>query len=60
MRKSSNIWQTNWGFHKWGYPLYWKIPLKWMIYGDPNFRTPPNMGIMGKTIAAGGFIMGKS
>jgi hypothetical protein len=31
-----------------------------MIYGDPNFRTPPNMGIMGKTIAAGGFIMGKS
>ena len=29
-----------------GYPpmdgLQWKIPLKWMIWGYPYFRKPPN------------------
>ena len=33
------------GFHKWGYPqmdgLSWKIPVKWMIWKSPHFRTPP-------------------
>ena len=32
------------GFHKWGYrkmdDLYWKILLKWMIWGYPYFRKP--------------------
>ena len=32
-------------FHKWGIPKmigsWWKIPLRWMIWGYPYFRNPP-------------------
>ena len=43
-------WRVNGGFHKWGYPQMdslfhgkcMKMPLKWMIWGYPYFRKPPN------------------
>ena len=45
---------ANRGFHKWGYPkldgLHWTILLRWMIWGYPIFRNPPNSinGLNGK------------
>ena len=39
LRKMSLQMDSKGGFHKWRYPhmdgLYWKIPLKWMIWGYP-------------------------
>ena len=44
-RRLVDDWYRYWGFHEWGDPkmvgLQRKIPLKWMIWGYPYFRKPP-------------------